>query len=197
MNNYKYYLYNGNFTMVTCLIKTFIFSAIAVMIIILGAILTVVNDLMFALPLSLVIFIVCVTWYIIYMTRLAIASLTVLVRDFNNLWILTNNSVPKSNKKYAMFNPNRISFCNSYIDDVKKGRKTCSLSYGKSKYMILENFHIVKENKKYYFVEALVTTNKKKQAQKIVRIAKTYDDIKEALQGPKPYEPFGFSDGRD
>lgn len=196
MNKYKYYLYNGNFTMIKCLVKTFIFAVILTMLIVLGAILTVIKDLIIALPLCLIIFIACVTWYVIYTVRLANASLSVLVRDYNDLWIITNTNVPTSNKKYSMFNSNRISCCNSFIDDVKNNKKICSWSYGRCKYKILENFNIVKENKNFYFVEALVTTSKKKQVKKIVRIAKTYDNIKEALQGPKPYEPFGFSDGR-
>ena len=70
-----------------------------------------------------IIFIAIVTWYVIYTVRLANASLSVLVRDYNDLWIITNTNVPTSNKKYSMFNSNRISCCNSFIDDVKNNKK--------------------------------------------------------------------------
>lgn len=204
---HTYYIYDGKWNEILFVILTLVLSFACVGIIIAGCVLDIVYGVPYTLPISMILFIGIITWFCLSNINKQKNTTSVVVKTYNELWIIQmqarHNPVRDENGKMlpylvgARVRAKDKKYIDNFIDEVKGGNKQYSFLWGGNRYKILTNYHLKKETKKYFYVEALVTTRTKELKKKVVKIPKVFTNLQEAFIPPKPYEPFGFSDGRN
>ena len=183
-DSYRLFYYNGDFNMNGYYKKTWCFSTVAVLLIVIGTLLMLKLDNGLPLVLSLVIFTVSLIWFIASHAPFISALYSVFVLDEDkSLWYITvmpgrtyagpNTAVP--NVEGAIQTSRNRTYIVNFVEDIKAGRERYSIWSGGARYMKLVDYKLKKETDKFIFVEANVTTRKYKSKIKTLKFVKQYE----------------------
>lgn len=189
--NYKIHYYNGSFTLKKYYLRTILLSTALVLMICAGTLLMLALDNALPLVITLILFVVILVVYIVYINYFAKALYSVFVQDEDNaLWMVT----PMPSRRYYVYGGGSVpdiasaiatsksdEYITGIIDDVKNGTYKFSIWSGGNGWIKMCDNRLIKETKNFFYVEAFITTRKKKSVRKTVKFVKNYEGLKRLL----------------